>query len=704
MKSKILRTASRDYLALIVTLVLTTLWCTRTEAQRPNYSWSFSPAYAAWRNFPEPVIDGNIDSAFPGDIGWSSAFKYVFNNGTGVPDVVVLARAKDDYIDLGVQVKNDPSWDLTDTIVIAFGWKSSPGTGPPDTFARIHVQPLLAGGVNMNPLSTYWTGTGGNNAVTWANQQNNVTWLEQATTTGGNPNPGGNKTWDTEIRMHLGTTKLPVPKQQPLSFYFNLVRAESGSSLPLGATEFPWPSDKAGRTALTDPGIIKISIQNTPAPQDWGKGIIDSTANCFGINFSQSDISSVPQYLIANQAATLKAVLHNNMVDGQSGVGKAANKVDVTFFKAPYGMSGFNNWSQLGLITLSTIPYDGPGLGGAPGTVAQIPWTPTTADLLGGMAGHNCIRVQLSSTEEATAFVNQGEFNNMWVHLTSKFISEPVLQVKGLPKPPGGGNTRRIHIDVTKSPQFAYADAKLPNIRPGTLTAQLTCSFIGSFETELFCDVGTNRHYLNGSLASYGYVLQHPLSKATHASFEQWQGSALDLLYGAYRLRELTLAGLDQPPYTNRTQVPLPHNRAALAQADGTHAPLPEKRPTMAEIVKMEPALRDLWISRINTLLNELPAKPPTSLWRLALPAAFKPVPERTGSYVVDVPVEGEIRLPTSFETTGTPPLVPPCHCRFCATTSGIGALVMMVGMAGLGLVVYGSRKVEMSSSERDLC
>jgi hypothetical protein len=276
--------------------------------------------------------------------------------------------------------------------------------------------------------------------------------------------------------------------------------------------------------------------------------------------------------------------------------------------------------------------------------------------------------VQLSSTAGDTEFVNQGEFNNMWVHQTSKFTSEPVLQVKGLPKPPDGRATQRIYIDVTKGSQFAYADAKLPDIRAGTLTAQLTCSFIGSFETGLFYDVGTNRYYLNGSLASYGYVLQHPLPKVTQGSFEQLQASALDLLYEAYRLRQLQIARLANSEYTNRTQVPLP-----------------EKRPTMAEIVKMAPAVRDEWITTINTLLNDLPTRPSTSMWRLTLPAAFKPVSERAGSYLVEVPVEGELKLPTSFEVLETP--VRPCH--LCCTTSGGGTATAAGGMALLGLVAH---------------
>src|SRR5690349_11931163 len=99
-----------------------------------NFKFCYSPAFAGWRNFLEPCIDGVIEGAdlasCPPDndgnsragkpeTGWANAFSYTFNTGVisgGKPvnDVVVRALANSApslHLDLGVQVNNDKTFD-----------------------------------------------------------------------------------------------------------------------------------------------------------------------------------------------------------------------------------------------------------------------------------------------------------------------------------------------------------------------------------------------------------------------------------------------------------------------------------------------------------------------------------------------------------------------------------------------------------------
>lgn len=191
--------------------------------------------------------------------------------------------------------------------------------------------------------------------------------------------------------------------------------------------------------------------------------------------------------------------------------------------------------------------------------------------------------------------------------------------------------------------QYAYADPRVTSIRPGTLTSQYTSSFIASVQTDLYCEVHSNRYYLDRPLVSCGFVLQHALPSATQASFEKEQAAAIDRLYETFRLTQLKLAGFAGQTNTTRPE-----------------PAFPAQRPATAQIVKMAPALRNGWTATLNTLLRTLPTKPPTNTWNLKLPPAFKVVSERGGSYVVEVPVEGELKLPTSFEALEIPTVTRP--------------------------------------------
>jgi hypothetical protein len=647
--------------AVAILLTLTLGLLPRTEAQNLNYNWCFSPAYDAWRGFPEPVIDGTISP--PEDIGWSNSFRYVFNNGTTDPDVVVLARAQNGHLDLGVTVKNDPDLSIDDTIVIAFGWYDSSRPGPansPNTFARIHVSPVTTGGVPASGTWTYWSGTGSNSTVTWsASPQNQVAWLNEHTTSGG-VIPA--LTWSTEIRIQLGASALPVPTGQPLSFYFNLFRAQADGFV----TQFPWPSNKTTRLAGTDPDLLLLNIiSNTPAPSFWGRGIIGATTNCNGINFSRTDITSNPAYIVANTDVALTALLHNNSIDGATGATKAATQVTAAFSKAPFGMSGFNNWSPIGQVLLPSIAYDGPALGGAPGTPATVNWHTTTADLQGSTEGHNCIRVQLTSSEEATTFINQGEFNNMWVHSASRFEATPVLDTKGL-SIKSRKKTQRIHITTDSRFKYAYADGYLKEISSGTLTSELNMRFIGQAETSLHCNVGNKRYNLLEPLISYGYIIQHAQVLDFQKAFEEKHAERLNALYQEYRANVIKInkaLPMERKITTNKETLPMAMEEPMAARSMQMKAPaemdiiskleisLPAKRPSIEILNKMPVATRINHIRLLNTFLATLPDTPQTSDWQLTMPKVLKRTAKgKPNQYIVEVPTEGEVLLPSVIE------------------------------------------------------
>jgi hypothetical protein len=109
-------------------------------------------------------IDGNIigdpaNSILP-DNGWTSAWRYSFNNGSFVHDGVVQGIKDNDYLYLSFEVNHDENLIDTDAIVIAFD-PIDPTVDPTGSAAErrlLHIVPLIPDGVASPVGMTYWQG------------------------------------------------------------------------------------------------------------------------------------------------------------------------------------------------------------------------------------------------------------------------------------------------------------------------------------------------------------------------------------------------------------------------------------------------------------------------------------------------------------------------------------------------------------------
>ncbi len=395
----------------------------RAEASDPNYKWCFSPAFAGWRNFPEPAIDGNVST----DQGWSNASSYTFNNGVAIngvnqPDVIVYALHNDqpsDHLVLGFQVKNDDTLESADTILVTFDY----GAAANPRYGLLTLQPITDAGaaatqgattVNLAQYGTSMTGA----AESWSglNGVGGSGWIEWAATATSGAGCGtvgqGGCSWEAEVKLLLGK---PGGPNRPQSVYLNVLRAQTSGVVVSRfdhVVEFPWPRDQ----------FVDNDVTGTPDPGKWGGALIDTTGSCRGVSLDPTDISASPLNsdgeIQPGVPTTLTAKIHNNSISGTDGSAKIANGVKATFLFAKYGSGCTNNtfcpFTTIATTTATNVNPDSSNSPPGPTTMSVVWQSPPAVPA--GDDGHRCILVTLDSASNDTQFINRGEFRNMEIH------------------------------------------------------------------------------------------------------------------------------------------------------------------------------------------------------------------------------------------------------------------------------------------------
>jgi MYXO-CTERM domain-containing protein len=270
----------------------------------------------------------------------------------------------------------------------------------------------------------------------------------------------------------------------------------------MATEEFAWPPTNLNG----DQQLLFKNIANVPQSDDWGLDTVNATTNCNGLSFAPGDITldNAPK---VNQVTNITVNVHNNSIDGTSGTPIAANGVVATFLHAPFGGGGFGPFVPAGNpSSATTIPASST-------TPITVAWTPTAA------SPHECILCRLSSTSNGTTIINAGEFINSAVAAMSTATLLPILSMKGVSAPVGGGK-QKVKISSQKQYQYAYADGSLAEIPKLTLTAQLSWVFLISHETGLDITIKGKKMPIVEPLNGYTSTFQHAMTPDFQKTFE----------------------------------------------------------------------------------------------------------------------------------------------------------------------------------------
>jgi hypothetical protein len=432
----------------------------------PNAKLLCFPAFSGLPDAPNPPnVDGAIGGV-PGDLGWNRSSRYVFGNGTSVPDAVVQIVRDAQFVYLSFEVNNDKSFDAEDLILLTF----SPGGGATND-RRIFIFPNTDGAPdNTNqppPLVQYWTNSG---SWSGAAPANNPPWIVNNTRVKRQSDNATSRHWYVETKIPITNaastnqatdTGINVPPASNFGFYFNIIRAQTVNGNET-AIEFPWPE---GVKLTGSPNSnFATPENNTPLPADWGNGTYSATA-CNGVNFDWYDIkidhagaAGVNEDQIAlNQNTNVKNIFtvtpHNDSVDKNNQY-VAAPGVQATFKIRNYGLNPSTQYELVGttggnlVAPNPTNPVTIPAAtgGGSPvqgfATLSTLNWKLNGAQQTTYTNNSSqCILVELglaNNTNANVSFKNKSALRNMhFVTTASPFSQTATLGTRGFQLQPG---------------------------------------------------------------------------------------------------------------------------------------------------------------------------------------------------------------------------------------------------------------------------
>ena len=493
----ILRLAWRISRRLVLVAIVASLFATAlpVAARNPNFRICFRQVI----NVPGPTFlqPPNVNGIINNDLGWTSAFRYVFGNGTPTPDGVVQGIRDNTFLYLSFEVNNDQMFDNEDVIVLTLD-----PTGVAAAAHRIHIYPVFAGvgaAGNGNPRQTdHWV-----NSAAWASAPLPATSLIKVTSAGVGP-----VSYFVEVK--LPRAAFSIPAAGDFGIYFNLIRV-SAVGQPIGsAVEMYWP---------TDAPVIGLDLEgNTPPPDTWGNGTLAGTCN--GVSIDVADISTnqnpISKIAFPPGSNIFNALVHNNSVDA-AGNAIPANQVRATFKIANFGIPAFGDWTLVPTGSNPTAAGNIPANGSA--TLSTAAWTLTAAQQAEYAAHtHQCILVELDSNNPNTFFVNKSAWRNMDFGAASVHQRTAEISGRFKERPPRGRPSHQIDLYITTRRQALRRDQTGAPIF-GPQLSQLTWIANGYRRTGRFIIIKKKRFEIADRAGSFGFFVQHrgPLAGWTHS-------------------------------------------------------------------------------------------------------------------------------------------------------------------------------------------
>ncbi len=427
----------------------------------PQDSICFPPHRGVPGSPNPPIIDGKVQE----DVGWRGAYRVTYGNGTNVPHVAVqaLKHSSDNYIFLSFEVRNDPTFDNNDVIVINFRPDAAVGTFANDR--KIVIYPLCdtygAGGqacgtttpddkINQFPRQIRFY----RNSQSWveipASQISNLEAKVRSYT------DGNNKAWNVELKIPTSTSNGGSQWgnfSDNFLFYYNVIRV-SGTN----ASEFLWPES----SPLTNGQVDQYPFY----PWEWGKANKSSTAACNGVylsNYLDIGTSNSPSSKIGYSASlpntfvnTFYANVRNN--SEVNGVPKMAEDVQVRFRLANWGIPSLDDWSdiQVSNPTCPNVQSNPTCLKDiAAGTSSSsglepfnLEWKVPDPEIpLYQAHEHQCLLAELDSRSN-TRITTKSIYRNMDFGTASKHIRPAEISAKGYRQVPEGFVDQQFSLQV----------------------------------------------------------------------------------------------------------------------------------------------------------------------------------------------------------------------------------------------------------------
>ncbi|HEX5749535.1 MAG TPA: hypothetical protein VFZ09_25120 [Archangium sp.] len=316
-----------------------------------------------------PTVDGKVQ----GDMGWSSAFRYVFENASPGPHGALQGlRTPSDFF-LSIEVNGDTGFDEDDTVVLALHAVGS------DQYWRIHIRPLPPGvgdATNSAPQEVLaWKATSTTPSVDWSQTtaSANPPWLQVRTATSGAET--ARKAWNVEVRLPRASQEgLTLSGVEELDFYVAAFVAMTGTPGSKG-TALVWPRG-APAPDIDNP------LTSTPPSTTWGRAYLREE-DCGGVTLAADGLrllvgTEASAQVSQEQSNRFTATVQNKSVDA-ARIAAAAEGLSATFRISNEGITDpdYERWQIFPAPGNPTAPMTLPAE--ATETLATGEWTLTEA-------------------------------------------------------------------------------------------------------------------------------------------------------------------------------------------------------------------------------------------------------------------------------------------------------------------------------------
>ncbi len=521
--------------ALLVGLAL----CLPAVARNPNDLLCFPSMqwYTLVNNNTPPVIDGNIS----GDPGWNGAFRYVFQNGTNTPDVIVqgVRDSGNTNLYISIQANNMMDWDPNNFVTLAF----DPGGGAPQQALVIQPVPAGASSSAAQPPAQikYYRGAYpfGAQAMPWMTAPMIMTGFATA--------GGSNYTWSMEARLPIDSTGMngiDVPLSGNFGFYLDVVRLINATPAdPAGSgsgAESIWPTDAPG-LSCGSPSACEPAAA-LPMPSTWGNGTIGATSGCQGVSIT-TQMGPQASNIYTNQGMSVTgygtepaisltnpnifyAYVQNTMVN-PTGNPVVATGITATFKIANFGLPSPDSWIVPGTEPMGSpiandpiagvsVPSSGVANSCQSGSNNMLPaciihtgaWS-LNAYEQGIYAGtHQCVQVTLDAPGPGSnvLFLNNTATQNMNFGSASVMQRTAEISAKGYALPPG--MTDQV-FDIGVMTKIGTLESRSDATQTNGVVSLLTWEAHGCRQTNNFVLVGKTKVQLCQNVGGFGYIVQH---------------------------------------------------------------------------------------------------------------------------------------------------------------------------------------------------
>lgn len=456
--------------------------------------------------YQPPKIDGSVEN----DFGWTGAYRATYSDGADPAPAAIqtLKHNSQPFLYFSAEIKNDPTFDNDDLVVLNFR-PSDAATASPTDDIKIFIYPLTSGSsaatdvsarqVTVWKDSTHWT------PIT------SPTDLEVKVSYGGT---GSSKNWNVEVQVPTTGTVWGGPDfADDFLFYANILRVDSTGTKPIAA-QFRWPRNAPEIAEFPTIPVDEYAF----FPAEWGNATKSNTAPMKGVSLSANDIGTKnpqPHQINLTGKNTFFAKVKNDSEVG--GVAQLAEKVKVRFRIANWGITSSDNWTDIPAANNPTSPQDVPAGGTQEFT---LDWT-VAPDLQQKYKDrpHQCMLVELDSLA-GTNIVTKSVVRNMDFVSASSFSRQAEISAKGYPLPAGMAK-QKFSIYVSKQQEDPLRFARLSEQpfelavspdsrrRKDDRVSYLTWSAYGYRHLGQYITINEHKYEVVEPVGSFGYIVRH---------------------------------------------------------------------------------------------------------------------------------------------------------------------------------------------------